>query len=260
MAEQDLRAAKRQEAALGRMEKKHAREVQVEVDKATVSLKGEVTKKERIARQTEAQLKTLQSEQRELKEQLERAIGERNNDLKRIGRERRQWDVDTQALVEKCGGLSTMVSLRNKQDDSKKRQHKEAMAKANELCSTLKEKMKDILQQEGKIAYERKKFSRNIGVEKQAVTFAMTRVTCDQNKVDKMDEKITQRADKLTRQAEVLGLDRAKVQTAKKVMVCVFYSLHYYLHSVFYSLDLIPYIVLGSTTTDSESRCGKESV
>ena len=78
-----------------------------------------------------------------------------------------------------------------------------------------------------KIAYERKKFSRNIGVEKQAVTFAMTRVTCDQNKVDKMDEKITQRADKLTRQAEVVGLDRAKVQTAKKVMVCVFYSLHY---------------------------------
>ena len=88
----------------------------------------------------------------------------------------------------------------------------------------------------------------------------MTRVTCDQNKVYKMDEKITQRADKLTRQAEVLGLDRAKVQTAKKVMVCVFYSLHYYLHSVFYSLHFIPYVVLGSTTTDSESRCGKESV
>ena len=72
MAEQDLRAAKRHEAALGRMEKKHAREVQVEVDKATVSLKGEVTKKERIARQTEAQLKTLESERRELMEQLER--------------------------------------------------------------------------------------------------------------------------------------------------------------------------------------------
>jgi|LauGreSuBDMM15SN_2_FD.fasta_scaffold54269_1 hypothetical protein len=217
MAEQDVRAAKRQEAALGRMEKKHAREVQVEVDKATVSLKGDVTKKERIARQTEAEIKTLQSQRRELMEQLERAIGDRNNDLKRIGRERRQWDVDTQALVEKCGGLSTMVKLRDKQDQSKKRQHKEAMAKANELCSRLKGKMKDILQQEGRNAYERKKFSRNIGLEKQAVTLAMSRVTCDQKKVDMMEYKITQRGDKLSRQALGIGLDRAKVQTAKKV-------------------------------------------
>ena len=95
------------------------------------------------------------------------------------------------------------------------------MAKANELCSRLKEKMKDILQQEGKIAYERKKFSRIIGVEKQAVDLAMTRVTCDQQKVDKMYDMITQRADKLTRQAQGVGLDRAKVQTAKKVMACV---------------------------------------
>ena len=58
MAEQDVRAAKRQEAALGRMEKKHAREVQVEVDKAIVSLKGDVTKKDRIVRQAEADVKT----------------------------------------------------------------------------------------------------------------------------------------------------------------------------------------------------------
>ena len=114
-----------------------------------------------------------------------------------------------------------MVTLRDKQDESKKRQHKQAMAKANELCSRLKEKLKDILQQEGRIAYERKKFSRNIELEKQAVTLAMTRVTCDQNKVDKMDYKITQRADKLTRRAQGVVLDRAKVQTAKKVMVCV---------------------------------------
>ena len=89
------------------------------------------------------------------------------------------------------------------------------------MCSTLKEKMKDILQREGKIAYERKKFSRIIGVEKQAVDLAMTRVTCDQQKVDKMDDMITQRADKLTRRAQGVVLDRAKVQTAKKVMVCV---------------------------------------
>jgi hypothetical protein len=118
MAEHDVRAAKRQEAAIVRMEKKQAREVQVEVDKATVHLKGEVTKKDRIVRQTEAKVYTLQAERSDLMEQLERAIiADRNYDLKRIGRERRQWDVDRQALVEKCGGFSAVVSLRDKQDE-----------------------------------------------------------------------------------------------------------------------------------------------
>ena len=45
MAEHDVRAAKRQEAAIARINKKHEREVQVEVEKATVKLQGEVTKK-----------------------------------------------------------------------------------------------------------------------------------------------------------------------------------------------------------------------
>jgi hypothetical protein len=63
----------------------------------------------------------LQGERNELLEKLERAIADRNYDLKHIGRERRQWDVDRQALVEKCGGFSALVSLRDKQDESKKR-------------------------------------------------------------------------------------------------------------------------------------------
>jgi hypothetical protein len=91
------------------MEKKCAREVQIEVDKATVHLEGEVKEKGRIARQTNAELNKLQAERCDLLEQLEQANADRSDDLKRIGRERRQWDVDRQALVEKCGGLSAMV-------------------------------------------------------------------------------------------------------------------------------------------------------
>ncbi len=67
MAEQDVRAAKRQEVALVRMEKKHACEVEVEVDKATVSLKAEVTKKERIVRRTEADVKIAHKGLQEVK-------------------------------------------------------------------------------------------------------------------------------------------------------------------------------------------------
>ena len=170
-----------------------------------------------MVRQSEADLKSLQEEGRKLQEELERANADRNENLKRIGRERRQWDVDRQALVEKCGGLSNMVILRDKQDESKKRQHKLAMAKANEVCQQLKAKLKDVLQQKGRLAYERKKFARDVGLEKEAVSFAMIRVTSEQNKVDKRDNRLTRQANKLLLQAEGVVRDRAKVETAKKM-------------------------------------------
>jgi hypothetical protein len=62
MAEHDARAAKRQEVVIARMENNHTREVQIEVDKATVHLEGGVKEKGRLARQTDAQLKKLEAE------------------------------------------------------------------------------------------------------------------------------------------------------------------------------------------------------
>jgi hypothetical protein len=93
------------------------------------------------------------------------------------------------------------------------------MAKANELCTKLKVKLKDVLQQEGRLTYERKKMAWDISLEQQSLSLAMTRVKTDQRKVDKMDVKLTQRADNLSRQAGSIELDRAKVNQAKKVMV-----------------------------------------
>jgi hypothetical protein len=61
-----------------------------------------------------------------------------------------------------------MVSLRDKQEQAKKRQHKQAMAKANELCTKLQGKLKDVLQQEGRLMYEQKKLARNISLEQQS--------------------------------------------------------------------------------------------
>jgi hypothetical protein len=124
-----------------------------------------------------------------------------------------------------------MVTHRDKQDESKKRQHKLAMAKANEVCTKLKAKMKDILQQEGRFMYERKKTARDIGLAKQSVTLAMTRVKSDQKKVNKMDDRLQQRADNLLRQAKGVERDRGKVETAKKVVVfavLVFAYLNYF--------------------------------
>ena len=67
--------------------------------------------------------------------------------------------------------------------------------------------------------YERKKFARNIGLEKESVTLAVTRVTSDQKKVNKMDDRLQQRADNLLREAKGIERDRCKVETAKKVVV-----------------------------------------
>jgi hypothetical protein len=167
----------------------------------------------------------LKGERCDLLEQLEQANADRSNDLKRIGREKRQWDVERQELVDKCGGLSGMVSLRDKQDQAKKRQHLEVMAKANELCTKLKVKLKDVLQQEGRLSYEREKMARDNRLEHQSLSLAMTRVKTDQRKVDKMDVRLTQRADTLSRQAGNIELHRAKVNQAKKVMISlVFFS------------------------------------
>jgi hypothetical protein len=127
------------------------------------------------------------------------------------------------------------------------------MAKAHEVCTKLKAKLKDILQQEGRLAYERKKFTRDIGLEKQAVSLAMTRVTSDQKKVDKSDDRITRRADKLSLQAEGVVRDRAKVETAKKVVV--FAVLFLFFYTVFYYNCLFAVSIAGSKNKDSKSRC-----
>ncbi len=51
------------------------------------------------------------------------------------------------------------------------------------------------------------------------VTLAMKRVKSDQKKVDKKVDRLTQRADNFSRQAGSIERDRAKVETAKKVVV-----------------------------------------
>ncbi len=90
--------------------------------------------------------------------------------------------------------------------------------------------------------YERNKFARDIGLEKESVTLAMTRVKSDQKKVNKMDDRLQQRADNLLRQATGIERDRCKVETAKKVLVFlvfVFSSLYFVI--LFFPLWLPPY-------------------
>jgi hypothetical protein len=117
--EQDARSQKRHEAILERMAKKHAREVQIEVEKETVQIAGELKGQTRIARQAEAELKKVQAERSELQGAINRAVQDKNDSLKRIGRERRQNDVDVREWKDKCENLETSVRLRDKQEQGK---------------------------------------------------------------------------------------------------------------------------------------------
>ncbi len=49
----------------------------------------------------------------------------------------------------KCGNLESTVSLRMKQDEAKKRQHKVLMEKADDISMKLKYKMKELKKEEG---------------------------------------------------------------------------------------------------------------
>jgi hypothetical protein len=99
------------------MAKKHARDLQIEVEKGKVEMAGELKGQTRIARQSEAELKRVQAERSQLQGEINRAVQDKNDALRRIERERRQHDVDVRGWKDKCENLQTSVRLREKEDE-----------------------------------------------------------------------------------------------------------------------------------------------
>jgi hypothetical protein len=58
----------------------------------------------------------VQVERRELQGAINRAVHDKNETLKQIGRERRQHDVDVREWKDKCENLEGSVRLREKQE------------------------------------------------------------------------------------------------------------------------------------------------
>ena len=194
MEEQHGQAHERHVIAMDRMAQKHAREVQIALEIDRVEKEGELRQQTRIARQSTVELVKVQVEQIGLREQLQVLEKEHNVMVKTIGRERRQHDVDRQTLyailplafnmhsteflnlpfpfilrLTKCGNLEATVSLRVKQDEAKKRQHKALMEKADDISMELKLKMKALKKEEGQWRWKRAKQARQMGVELEAV-------------------------------------------------------------------------------------------
>ncbi len=62
MEEQEARGKKRHEAAMDRMEKRHAREVQIQLERDRVEFEGALRSQTRQVRQSEAELEKVQME------------------------------------------------------------------------------------------------------------------------------------------------------------------------------------------------------
>ena len=200
-----------------RMTKKHAREVQIEVEKETVQIAGELKVQTRIARQAEAEVKRVMMERGELQSAIKRAVRDKNESLKRIGREIRQHDVDVREWKEKCDNLEASVRLREKQEQGKERQHKVAMSKAEDLCTTLKTRMKLLDKQEGQLRYLRAKARRQLDIEKDAVNILKSGVQRKQCVVVRQEEINIKRRDALIVDEATLGQKREKLGKDKLV-------------------------------------------
>ena len=217
MEEQESRAGKRHEVAMERMETRHARELQIELEKDRVELEGELRAQTRQVRQTDAELVKVQEERSALRQQLELARTDTSNMLKTMGRDRRHHDVAQQTLMEKCQNLDGLVRRREKQDEGKKRLHKEAMVRLEGLSEALELEKKALAKQEGQWRWKCAKQERLLGVEKEALRVSKfgvdhARRTLSMNKLN-----MAKRDHTLTAKADAVRKDRAKVHAEREV-------------------------------------------
>jgi hypothetical protein len=232
LKEVDARARKRHDAAMVRVEKKHAREVEIVVTNERVQMEGELKGQARLARQAEAELRRVQLERKDLARDLQQAIQDKNAILKGIGRERREDDVEVRTLEDRCENLEAAVRLRAKQDAGKKLLHKLAMAKADVLCANLKVKLKVLDKEEGQLRYQRKKQGRQRGLDVDAVNILKRGVESQRLQMDRKGDRMTKRFDALAVGGATLCRRRASVEKDKKV-----HSLLYFAASFFYFLS-----------------------
>ncbi len=110
-----------------------------------------------------------------------------------------------------------MVSLREKRDEGKKRQHTAAMDKANTLKFVLETKMKALTKEEGQWRWKRCKEARNLDVEKQALQAKEVAVQLAKKKIARGKSALREGSAALERDASRMGKTCAKLVADKKV-------------------------------------------
>jgi hypothetical protein len=217
MAEHDVRAAKRQEAALARQECKHAREVQIELEKDRVKWEGDLRSETRTIRQFEAELEKVHEERSELRDHLDVVMTGHNKLLKEMGRERRHNDVAKQTLLDKCENLAALVRRREKQDDGRKRQHMELMGKADALSATLKAEKKALAKAERQWRWKCAKKERQLECDEDALKLSKLEMENARKRLGRKEVSMGKRLDILAVKERAAVKVRAKVHADRQV-------------------------------------------
>jgi hypothetical protein len=120
--------------------------------------------------------------------------------------------------VTKCDDLKATVTLRDKQDEAKKRRHRVAMAKANTIKLALDTRMKALTKEEDQWRWKRYKQARNLEVEKQALQAKHVDVQLAGKRIAREKIALRQGCAALEREASTLVKAGAKHVADKKVL------------------------------------------
>jgi len=130
----------------------------------------------------------------------------------------------------KCGNLEASLSLRRRQEEAKKRQHKAALDKVENMSDRVKGKMKALKAEEGKWRWRRHKAARQLDVEKEALSARQSEVSLAVKNIHRKKLAINKERNEMDRTQGTLARTSAKLTAEKKVgpathKTLIFYSL-----------------------------------
>ena len=118
----------------------------------------------------------------------------------------------------KCGNLEASLSLRDKQENSKKRHYKALIEKADNLSDRLQSKMTALKTEEAQWLWKRHKQCRQLQVEKEALDAKKSEVTLAGKRLERKQSALTKRCEMLQMKGKALGTVRLKLVAEKKVV------------------------------------------
>lgn len=234
LALHDARAQQRMTASMERMQNKHVRELQLQLETKKVQLSVEVKKDARQARQVKAELDNLKGQQTALQDQLQNAISQKNTLLRTIGREKRQHDVERRTLEERAENLEAALTLRERKESLVKRNYKQKMAMAEEAVRKLRLDLKASGKLERKLRWANEKRMREVELEKESLNVQKWGLQKERAILDRQVGGFEKRTVTLAAKEGECELKRLQLKADTKVqfffVVLPFYSLAFPVH------------------------------
>ena len=158
--------------------------------------------------------------------------------LKVMGRERRHNDVAKQTLLDKCANLEVLVRRKEKQEEGRKRQHMEAMGKADALLATFEAQKTALAKEEGQWRWKCAKKERQLGLDEDAVKVAKFGVDYARTRLERKEVSMGKRDDTLAVKERAADKVRAKVHAERQVSLLL--SLNF-LFPLFPCIECMPF-------------------